>query len=102
MEQESARNGKEYMITMSTMIWVNLTRNLNWRAKFLGDRVISLTREGEEPAEKKLKQVRLQTLVTYFGLKIFFWLIKLFTQLMILKILVLFQKHIFIIYVNRS
>jgi hypothetical protein len=72
MEQESAKNGKEYMIMMSTMIWVSLTRNLNWLVKFLGDRAISLTLEGEEPAEEKLKQVRLQTLVPYFGLNMCF------------------------------
>jgi len=68
MEQESARNGKEYMITMSTMIWVSLTRNLHWLVKFLGDRAISPTLEGEEPAEKKLQEVRLQTLILHFGL----------------------------------
>jgi len=57
MEKESARNGKEYMIMMSTMIWVMLTRTLVWLVLLLEDLAPSLTLEGGEPAGKQLVKV---------------------------------------------
>jgi hypothetical protein len=66
MEKESAKNGKESMIMMSTMIWVTPTQKLPWLVQFLEETAPCLILEEAEQAEKQLKKVKTYVL-TFSG-----------------------------------